>query len=68
MPYYDAHRFWPPSRPSDDSFWEPSTTVLDGAIYTPDSGYMSDPALATHNLQRAAEAAGGRFVLPPRGA
>jgi sarcosine oxidase, subunit beta len=63
VPYYDPHRFWPPSRPSDDSFWEPSTTVLDGAIYTPDSGYMSDPALATHNLQRAAEAAGGRFVF-----
>ena len=60
-PYYDPHRFWPPSRPSDDRFWEPPTTVLDGAIYTPDSGYMSDPALATHNLQRAAEAAGGRF-------
>lgn len=63
VPYYDPHRFWPPSRPADESFWEPPTAVLDGAIYTPGSGYMSDPALATHNLQRAAEAAGGRFLL-----
>ncbi len=63
VPYYDAHRFWPPSRPVDDSFWEPATAMLDGAIYTPGSGYISDPALATHNLQRAAEALGGQFML-----
>lgn len=63
VPYYDPHRFWPPSRPVDESFWEPSATLLDGAIYTPGSGYMNDPALAAHNLQRAAEAAGGRFLL-----
>jgi len=30
-------------------------------IFTPDSGYVSDPQLATHNLQRAAEAQGGVF-------
>jgi len=63
VPYYDAHRFWPPSRPADASFWETPTTELDGAVFTPDSGYVSDPALATHNLQRAAEAAGARFLL-----
>jgi len=63
VPYYDAHRFWPPSRPADDSFWETPTTELDGAVFTPDSGYASDPVLATHNLQRAAEAAGARFLL-----
>jgi sarcosine oxidase, subunit beta len=63
VPYYDAHRFWPPTRPDDDRFWEPPTTLLEGAIYTPDSGYVTDPALATHNLQRAAEAAGGRFLF-----
>jgi sarcosine oxidase subunit beta len=32
-----------------------------GALYTPDSGYVSDPQLASHNLQRAAEAKGGEF-------
>lgn len=63
VPYYDPHRFWPPSRPGDAGFWEPPTARLEGAIYTPGSGFMSDPALATHNLQRAAEAVGGQFLL-----
>src|SRR5690606_25833790 len=31
------------------------------AVYTPVSGYVSDPQLAAHNLQRAAEAKGGEF-------
>lgn len=63
VPYYDTHEFWPPSRPADDSFWQPPVEQLDGAIFTPDSGYMSDPALATHNLQRAAEQAGAQFLF-----
>lgn len=63
VPYYDPQRFWPPSRPGEDRFWQAARGLLDGAIYTPDSGYMSDPQLATHNLQRAAEAAGGRFLF-----
>lgn len=63
VPYYDTHRFWPPSRPTADSFWQSPEAELDGAIYTPDSGYMSDPALATHNLQRAAEGVGARFLF-----
>ena len=63
VPYYDPHRYWPPLRPGDAGFWEPPAALLDGAIYTPGSGYLSDPALATHNLQRAAEAVGGRFLL-----
>ena len=30
---------------------------------TPGSGYVNDPQLATHNLQRAAEAHGARFLF-----
>ena len=33
------------------------------AIFTPGSGYVSDPQLASHNLMRAAEAHGGRFMF-----
>ncbi|MBW3563074.1 MAG: FAD-dependent oxidoreductase, partial [Actinobacteria bacterium] len=33
----------------------------EGAIWTTQSGYVSDPQLSSHNLQRAAEAKGGRF-------
>ncbi|MEM7799407.1 MAG: FAD-dependent oxidoreductase, partial [Chloroflexota bacterium] len=33
------------------------------SIHTPESGYVSDPQLATHNLMRAAEAHGGEFLF-----
>ena len=36
---------------------------LAGAIFIPESGYISDPQLSTHNLQRAAEAKGGEFLF-----
>jgi sarcosine oxidase, subunit beta len=63
VPYYDLHAFWPPRRPEDDAFWKQPGDVLPGAIYTPGSGYVNDPQLATHNLQRAAEAKGGEFMF-----
>ncbi len=63
MPILDVSQFWPPSRPEDPDFFEPRETKLPGAIYTPRSGYVDDPALASHNLQRAAEAKGGRFLF-----
>ena len=62
VPIFDVHEFWPPSRPSDDDFAAPRAKKLPGAIYTPDSGYVNDPALSSHNLQRAAEAKGGQFL------
>ncbi|MEM7030072.1 MAG: FAD-dependent oxidoreductase, partial [Chloroflexota bacterium] len=55
---------WPPSRPEDgDSFFADSTKDLVGAIYTPGSGYVNDPQLASHNLMRATENKGGRFMF-----
>jgi glycine/D-amino acid oxidase-like deaminating enzyme len=66
LPYYDVHRFWPPSRPDDESFWREPDGELPGAIYTPGSGYVRDPQLATHNLQMAAEAKGSRFAFRRR--
>jgi sarcosine oxidase subunit beta len=63
IPIYDTSAFWPPRRPSDPHFWDQPEHELDGAIFTPGSGYVSDPQLATHNLQRAAEAKGGEFLF-----
>ncbi len=64
MPIFDMHEFWPPTRPSQDpDFMSPRGGELPGAVFTPESGYVSDPALASHNLQRAAEAKGGRFLF-----
>lgn len=63
MPIFDVRAFWPPRRPNDPRFWEEPLAELGGAIFTPGSGYVNDPQLATHNLQRAAEAHGGQFVF-----
>ena len=63
MPIFDPHAFYPPKRPEDPHFWDQSEEILPGAIYTPGSGYVNDPQLASHNLQRAAEANGGEFLF-----
>src|SRR3954467_14576833 len=63
MPIFDPHAFYPPKRPEDPHFWDQSEAVLPGAVYTPGSGYVNDPQLASHNLQRAAEAHGGEFLF-----
>lgn len=63
VPYYDVHAFWPPRRPDDEAFWQKAEEELPGAIYTPGSGYVNDPQLASHNLQRAAEVKGGEFLF-----
>ncbi len=50
------------TKPVDDpAFGVPEGPPLPGGIFFPDGGYVNDPQLATHNLQRAAEAAGAAF-------
>ena len=66
IPYYDVHEFWPPSRPEDGDFWRKPDEELAGAIFTSGSGYVSNPQLATQDLQVAAEAKGGRFRFDER--
>ncbi len=66
VPIFDTHVFWPPERPEHPDFWETPEEMLPGAIYTPGSGYVNDPQLATHNLQRAAEAKGATFRFNTR--
>jgi sarcosine oxidase subunit beta len=61
LPFYDLRLYAPPKRPDEDGFGEPTGGELEGAVFFPEAGYISDPQLATHNLQRAAEAAGARF-------
>ncbi|CAN5775901.1 FAD-binding oxidoreductase [soil metagenome] len=61
MPDLDPGVFGPPKPVDDDAFWDPPSGALPGAIWTADSGYVSDPQLSSHNLQRAAEAKGGQF-------
>ena len=61
VPCFEHGTHGDPCRPEDDRFWAEPEGELIGALFTPDSGYVSDPQLATHNLQRAAEAKGGEF-------
>jgi sarcosine oxidase subunit beta len=55
--------YGPPKVPSDPGFWDEPHGVIAGGIFNPQGGYVTDPQLATHNLMRAAEAKGGRFLF-----
>lgn len=63
IPGIDTGGFAPPKRPDDDDFWADPQSQITSAVYTPIAGYITDPQLATHNLQRAAEAKGGQFIF-----
>jgi sarcosine oxidase subunit beta len=63
MPLLDLHRYFPAKLPNDPGFGQPTGPAVAGAIYIPESGYMSDPQLSTHNVQRAVEARGGEFLF-----
>ena len=63
MPHMNLNTYGPPKRPGDEGFCEPTDGTIKGAVFFPCAGYISDPQLATHNIQQAAEAAGGRFLF-----
>ncbi|WP_406631258.1 NAD(P)/FAD-dependent oxidoreductase [Amycolatopsis sp. WGS_07] len=60
VPGIDTGRYWPPKPIADSRFWDDAETTL-GAVYTPDAGYVTDPALAAVNLANAAAAYGAEF-------
>jgi sarcosine oxidase subunit beta len=61
FPFYDLRAFGPPKRPDDPAFGEAAGENRLGAVFFPCAGYISDPQLATHKVQRAAEAEGAEF-------
>lgn len=61
LPFVVMDSFDPPRRPEDPLFGQPNGEALPGAVLFPTGGYVSDPQLAAHNLQVAAEAAGAAF-------
>ncbi len=62
-PIYEMKEHWPVRRPEDEKFWEEPTKDLEGALYCPGGGYMSDPELSAHNIMRAAEKHGATFMF-----
>ncbi len=59
--FYDLSRYAPVRRPEDPDFGKHAGGEVAGAVFFPNAGYISDPQLATHNVQRAAEAKGAAF-------
>ncbi|MEM6462443.1 MAG: FAD-dependent oxidoreductase [Pseudomonadota bacterium] len=63
LPIYDLKSYWPPKRMDDPEFGHPGDGRVQGGVFFPTAGYVTDPQLSTHNLQRATEAVGGAFVF-----
>jgi len=63
LPVYDLSRFYPPKRPEDTGFGEPTGGILGGAVFWPNGGYVTDPALSAQNFAHAAKAKGAEFRL-----
>jgi sarcosine oxidase subunit beta len=61
LPLLNTKNYGPPVLPSDERFGQPTADRIAGAIYVPESGLISDPKQSVHNVQRAAEAIGGKY-------
>ena len=60
-PFMQLDSYWPAKRADDPAFGEPTGETVPGAVFFPSGGYVTDPQLSVHNLQRAAEAVGAEF-------
>ncbi len=63
MPMLDLQKFFPAKLLDDPDFGHPTGDTIAGAIFVPESGYITDPQLSTHNAQVAAQAQGGEFLF-----
>ena len=66
LPFADLRRFGPPRSVEDSGFWAEPSEYLAGALYTAESGYVADPALAAANLMDAACRHGARLMVGER--
>jgi sarcosine oxidase subunit beta len=64
MPHFVDDSFFPPQRPESPRFHDlPKNKIGDTILYYPNDGYINDPVLSVHNIQRAAEAKGATFLF-----
>ena len=61
FPFLDTRKFGPPKLSTEPGFGRPTAAAIEGALFVPESGYINDPILSTHNVQVAAEAKGAEF-------
>ena len=59
----DTRKFGPAKTIDDDAFGEPTGEAVNGAVFFPCGGYVSDPKLSAQNVQRAAAAKGAEFLF-----
>lgn len=63
LPLLDLHRLGPPVRLDDPAFYSEQEATLEGGVYLPQGGYVTDPQLAARNLYAAARRAGATFMF-----
>ena len=63
IPNPDLQSYHPQKRMDDPAFGEPTGKRVNGALFVPESGYVNDPRLSTHNVEMAARNVGARFMF-----
>lgn len=66
LPAYSLERYAPAKTRDDPGFGEPTGGSLNGGVFWPNSGYVTDPALSASNLADAAVRKGARFAYGAR--
>ncbi len=61
LPLLNMNSYSPAKLPEHPDFGKPNGGTLTGAVFFPAGGYISDPQLSAHNVQRAAESIGVEF-------
>ena len=54
LPIYSLDSFAPAKRMDDPAFGQPNGSRMQGAVFWPKAGYVTDPALSAQNLMQAA--------------
>jgi sarcosine oxidase subunit beta len=62
LPNANITSYFPQKWIADPEFGKPTAEKIPGALWIPESGYISDPKLSAHNVQVAAEALQGEFL------
>jgi len=63
LPNPDLRSFHPQKRMDDPNFGEATGPSIQGAVFLPESGYVNDPKLSTHNVEMAARKVGSDFMF-----
>ncbi|WP_170440490.1 NAD(P)/FAD-dependent oxidoreductase [Ruegeria arenilitoris] len=60
LPIYSLDSFAPAKRMDDPAFGQPNGSRMQGAVFWPKAGYVTDPALSAQNLMQAATQRGAQ--------